>query len=53
MEHRLEAKTLEEVLPRLETFVLARHSYDVGEIIAHKTCFASTPYARWVRENVG
>jgi periplasmic divalent cation tolerance protein len=52
-EHRLEAKTLASALPRLEAFVRERHSYDVPEIIAHVTSFASDAYAHWVRENVG
>ena len=51
-EHRLEAKTLASALPRLEAFVRERHSYEVPEIIAHTTSFASEGYARWVRENV-
>jgi periplasmic divalent cation tolerance protein len=52
-EHRLEAKTLASALPELETFIRERHSYDVPEIIAHVTSFASDSYARWVEENVG
>jgi periplasmic divalent cation tolerance protein len=51
-EHRLEAKTVAAALPRLEAFVRERHSYDVPEIIAHTTSFASEAYAQWLRENV-
>ncbi len=51
-EHRLEAKTLASALPRLETLVRDRHSYQVPEIIAHRTSFASESYEQWVRENV-
>jgi periplasmic divalent cation tolerance protein len=40
-EHRLEAKTLASTLPALETFIRERHSYEVPEIIAHATSFAS------------
>jgi periplasmic divalent cation tolerance protein len=52
-EHRLEAKTLATKLPELEAFVRERHSYEIPEIIAHATSFASETYAQWVRENVG
>ncbi len=51
-EHRLEAKTVAEMLPALEAFVRERHNYDVPEIIAHAVVFSNEDYARWVRENV-
>lgn len=51
-EYLLSARTVAAMLPALEEFVVARHSYEVPEIVAQPVLRAGAAYAGWVMQSV-
>jgi periplasmic divalent cation tolerance protein len=49
----LVVKTTKEQVQALESVVLAEHPYDVPEFVVISAHSVSSPYARWITENVG
>jgi periplasmic divalent cation tolerance protein len=52
-EDLLVAKTTREAFAALERFVLARHPYDVPEIVALPVVAGHAPYLAWLEASVG
>lgn len=52
-EHLLLIKTLFEKYDKLETFILANHSYEVPEIVAIESSKVTDGYAKWLGGSLG
>lgn len=46
-------KTTEKAYPKLQSRILARHPYEVPEILALPTTTGFAPYLQWVKTNIG